>query len=146
MKKIRNICSICLSCPIQCKATVTNSPFLVKKVPKDIVVAATFYGQFAISMRQENGLIFLDNRIVIGMSVGSGVRVQNKQKRVSNAYIKTVTNLKLLRIIFALKRKQDTRISVLFFNWVPGTGLEPARPYGHYTLNVARLPIPPSRR
>ncbi len=27
---------------------------------------------------------------------------------------------------------------------VPGAGLEPARPCGHYTLNVARLPIPPA--
>ncbi len=27
---------------------------------------------------------------------------------------------------------------------VPGTGLEPAPPYGDYTLNVARLPISPS--
>ena len=26
---------------------------------------------------------------------------------------------------------------------VPETGIEPARPYGHYILNVARLPIPP---
>ena len=28
---------------------------------------------------------------------------------------------------------------------VPKRGLEPPRPYGHYTLNVARLPIPPLR-
>ncbi len=26
---------------------------------------------------------------------------------------------------------------------VPKIGLEPTRPYGHYTLNVARLPISP---
>ena len=26
---------------------------------------------------------------------------------------------------------------------VPKIGLEPTRPFGHYTLNVARLPIPP---
>ncbi len=26
---------------------------------------------------------------------------------------------------------------------VPETGVEPARPYGHMTLNHARLPIPP---
>src|SRR6478672_958319 len=29
---------------------------------------------------------------------------------------------------------------------VPGTGLEPARPCGHWLLRPARLPIPPSRR
>src|SRR5713226_926728 len=29
---------------------------------------------------------------------------------------------------------------------VPKRGLEPPRPDGHYTLNVARLPIPPLRR
>ena len=29
---------------------------------------------------------------------------------------------------------------------VPGTGLEPARESSHYTLNVARLPVPPSGR
>ena len=28
---------------------------------------------------------------------------------------------------------------------VPQRGLEPPRPDGHYTLNVARLPIPPLR-
>ena len=28
---------------------------------------------------------------------------------------------------------------------VPKRGLEPPRPDGHYTLNVARLPIPPLR-
>ncbi len=30
-------------------------------------------------------------------------------------------------------------------NLVPKRGLEPPRPDGHYTLNVARLPIPPLR-
>lgn len=29
---------------------------------------------------------------------------------------------------------------------VPKEGFEPSRPYGHYALNVARLPIPPLRR
>ncbi len=29
------------------------------------------------------------------------------------------------------------------FYGVPKIGLEPTRPYGHYTLNVARLPISP---
>src|SRR5208337_2879167 len=29
---------------------------------------------------------------------------------------------------------------------VPKRGLEPPRPVGHYTLNVARLPIPPLRQ
>src|SRR5712692_9464478 len=29
---------------------------------------------------------------------------------------------------------------------VPKRGLEPPRPDGHYTLNVARLPIPPLRQ
>ena len=28
---------------------------------------------------------------------------------------------------------------------VPKAGLEPARAYAHYALNVARLPIPPLR-
>src|SRR5947209_3257055 len=28
---------------------------------------------------------------------------------------------------------------------VPKEGFEPSRPYGHYALNVARLPIPPLR-
>ena len=28
---------------------------------------------------------------------------------------------------------------------MPKRGLEPPRPDGHYTLNVARLPIPPLR-
>ncbi len=28
--------------------------------------------------------------------------------------------------------------------WVPGTGVEPARPRGHRSLKPARLPIPPS--
>ena len=27
---------------------------------------------------------------------------------------------------------------------VPGTGLEPAQPYGHWSLKPARLPISPS--
>ncbi len=26
---------------------------------------------------------------------------------------------------------------------VPRAGVEPARPYGHYPLKIARLPIPP---
>ena len=30
------------------------------------------------------------------------------------------------------------------FREVPGTGVEPASPYGHMNLNHARLPIPPS--
>jgi hypothetical protein len=29
---------------------------------------------------------------------------------------------------------------------MPKVGFEPTRPYGHYALNVARLPIPPLRR
>lgn len=29
---------------------------------------------------------------------------------------------------------------------LPKVGVEPTRPYEHYTLNVARLPIPPLRR
>ena len=29
---------------------------------------------------------------------------------------------------------------------VPGTGFEPARPFGHWILSPARMPIPPSRR
>ena len=29
----------------------------------------------------------------------------------------------------------------LFYPMVPKAGFEPARPYGHYALNVARLPF-----
>ena len=31
------------------------------------------------------------------------------------------------------------------FRMVPKVGFEPTRPYGHYALNVARLPVPPLR-
>ena len=30
------------------------------------------------------------------------------------------------------------------FNWVPGAGVEPAHPFGHWCLRPTRLPIPPS--
>ncbi len=38
----------------------------------------------------------------------------------------------------------STKHSLLFeYSLVPEVGLEPTRPFGHYDLNVARLPIPP---
>jgi hypothetical protein len=36
--------------------------------------------------------------------------------------------------------------SVLLRNWVPGAGIEPARPSGHGILSPERLPVPPPRR
>ena len=32
----------------------------------------------------------------------------------------------------------------LAFYWVPGAGVEPAHPFGHWCLRPTRLPIPPS--
>ena len=41
---------------------------------------------------------------------------------------------------------QVFEIKALAFCWVPGAGVEPAHPFGHWCLRPTRLPIPPSGR
>lgn len=47
---------------------------------------------------------------------------------------------------FSDKKHRRPEHSSHFAQFVPGAGLEPARPIGHDILSVACLPIPPSRR
>ena len=41
------------------------------------------------------------------------------------------------------KKRKSLKIKDLRF-WVPGAGVEPAHPFGHWCLRPTRLPIPPS--
>ena len=49
-----------------------------------------------------------------------------------------------IEVCLIIEKKAALLIRVIRLMSVPGTGLEPAREYSHYTLNVARLPISPS--
>lgn len=42
-----------------------------------------------------------------------------------------------------MKKAKEVLVPLSLLIVVPTIGLEPTRPYGHYILNVARLPIPP---
>ncbi len=56
------------------------------------------------------------------------------------------TALLLVSFQTELNRIKKQTIKYLIICFVPGTGLEPAHPCGHWSLKPARLPIPPSGR
>jgi hypothetical protein len=51
-------------------------------------------------------------------------------------------------MILRVRRARDRTLAAerVVFKSLPAEGLEPTRPYGHWILSPARLPIPPRRQ
>ena len=69
----------------------------------------------------------------------------NKQKGVVRTpKVNFIFNeIPLLVSYLAEKEKGDSSKNRLKSSYVPKTGFEPAQPFGHYHLKVARLPVSP---
>jgi hypothetical protein len=72
-------------------------------------------------------LIQIENRVPTQMKEGFGL-IYSETKSLQRLKTKTRDNLSVIS------------------RYVPGAGIEPARPYGHQILSLTCLPIPPSGR